>query len=127
MPKLPLTEMRAQVFTLCADNRVHITFGGDHDDFSAELDKNAILIKPIKSTITYVLCLHELGHLLSKKALKARQELMCEAYAWQWAERNAIVWNDVARRHRDMCLKMYLDAEKEPSKRSLFWKVYQKK
>jgi len=123
---LPLTEARAQVFKLCADNHISIIFSKARQDFTALLDARAILIKPIKSTITYVLCLHEVGHILNPRALNAVNELAAEAQAWKWAQANALYWNTTAEAQKNQCLHSYLNVNGEPAKSHVFWRVYQK-
>lgn len=122
------SDMRAQVFQICSDNYIGILFIKEHQTFSACLSTQTISVKPIKSIITYVTCLHEIGHILHPKAIAPRYEsddLAVEAYAWQWAKDNALLWNASAKRSRDICLKAYLDIEDDPKANHVFWKVYE--
>jgi len=121
---LPLAEARAQVFEICADNYISIVFVKPWQAVSALLGSRTILIRPIRSTITYVTTLHELGHILNPRSLNARGELVCEAQAWAWARKKALYWNTTAEHHKNLCLYLYLQAEDRPAANHVFWKVY---
>ena len=116
--------MRAQVFELCSDNFIHVLFQRYPKKAQAVINDRVILISPIKSTITYITALHELGHFLSKRSLTTKDDLASEAYAWQWAQKTAILWTPVAERHKNTCLKQYLQVEGKPKANHIFWKVY---
>ena len=116
--------MCAQIFTLCANSFINIFFIKPYQAAYAEVEERNIHIYPIKSTITYVTALHEIGHVLCDSARNTSSELTSEALAWRWAEENTILWNLTAKKHRDLCLKLYLKAEKNPDINSVFWEIY---
>lgn len=124
---LPLPKMRLHVFDLCSDNHIDIQFVKYHQPVEAYIDCRLICILPIKSTISYVSALHEIGHILDTRSTSAVDCLSKEAYAWLWAEENAVVWNATAKRQRDTCLALYLkDEVVKPAKSSAFWSIYKK-
>ena len=125
-PRLPWTEMKAQVLDLCSENYISLRFIKSHQEIKAIIDDCLIMVRPIRSTIMYVTCLHELGHFLSKRSLTTKDDLASEAYAWQWAQRIAIIWTPVAERHKNKCLRLYLESLGKPKANHIFWRVYEK-
>lgn len=57
----------------------------------AALNDRQVIIRPIRSFKTYVIALHEIGHLVG--ANKYDSCLEQEAQAWMWAARNSIIWS----------------------------------
>lgn len=50
--------------------------------------RRKIKVSPVKSSVTYAVALHEMGHLVGSG--RASPRLQSEANAWSWALRNAI-------------------------------------
>ena len=120
---LPLTEARVQIFELCSNNYINIVFAKPGQEVSALLRARIVFIRPLKSTVSYVDALHEIGHILDTKSVKARTELVCEAQAWKWAQEHALFWNDTAEKHKNLCLSLYLKENPKPNSKHIFWKV----
>jgi hypothetical protein len=51
-----------------------------------------ILTAPIRSTISYATALHEIGHYLGRYQRRRYRTVTREAWAWEWARQNALVW-----------------------------------
>ena len=52
-----------------------------------------IMVRPIKSSITYAVAPHEIGHNLGRNQ-KSWLPMVRERWAWQWARVNALNWTD---------------------------------
>ena len=50
-----------------------------------------IIIPPVRSEITYVMALHEIGHILGRYQNSPRVAVR-ERWAWQWAHDNVLIW-----------------------------------
>ena len=86
-----------------------------------------IFIRPIKSTISYAIALHEIGHVLGK--YQYRSEIYNEAYAWLWAQENALEWSELCQKTLKTCLKTYLfshiaDGHNAPDSSNKWWSIY---
>lgn len=126
MAKLPKTEMRAHIFELCSDNYIDIHWIKPYQKAEALFDERIIHVYPVKSTISYITCLHEIGHLVDYRSRTTSDVLTSEACAWRWAQREALFWNVTARNHADMCLRSYMKLEGKPEDDHVFWEVYKK-
>lgn len=50
-----------------------------------------VRLSPVRSSVTYAVALHELGHVLGAHS---GNRLDKEWHAWQWARQHALVWDD---------------------------------
>jgi hypothetical protein len=64
-----------------------------------------VAIRPVRSSLTYAVALHELGHVLGARG---RTRLDDEVQAWQWARENAQYWDDRMERERCRSLRGYV-------------------
>ena len=64
---------------------------------------NEVCIAPIRSTISYSVALHEIGHIKGRYQL-SRDSLVRERWAWVWAQANALIWTPAMERHRRVSL-----------------------
>ena len=58
-----------------------------------------IIIPPVRSEITYVTALHEIGHILGRYQNSPRVAVR-ERWAWHWAKANALFWSQAMERYR---------------------------
>lgn len=65
-----------------------------------------IRIPPVKSSISYAVALHEIGHVIGPQS---GHRLNKEAQAWLWARENAILWNDTMSGKAATCMTSYLN------------------
>ena len=71
--------------------------------------KRTIAIRPVKTSITYAIALHEIGHILGTyPKLRLEKELA----AWSWAKENSIEWTMSMQNVMDRCMKSYIDKAK---------------
>ena len=66
-----------------------------------------IKIRPVLSSITYAVALHEIGHILGPEQNKSC--LYSEAGAWKWAKENALVWTAPMEKTMKKSLGTYYD------------------
>lgn len=78
--------MAAHLERLAKRHDVTLEFGSNNG--VAYPRERLIKLRPVKSTITYGIGLHEMGHIVGSG--RASPRLQCEANAWLWALRNAI-------------------------------------
>jgi hypothetical protein len=77
----------------------------------AYLDDRIIHIHPLKNLRSYIVALHEIGHIINRN--KKDKFLMSEKLAWEWAKKNSLVWNDQTEKLRVKCLNSYVECAKE--------------
>lgn len=104
--------MREHIDVLCARNSIQI--GRHSRGGNASRRGRFINIRPVKSAITYVVALHEIGHILGP--WQSRQRLYKEAGAWKWANENALVWTPVMQKTMVRSLTSYLLWQRRRSK-----------
>ena len=68
-----------------------------------------IWIRPVKSSITYAVALHEIGHCAVGKIAPKVGRLSEEGAAWQWAMRNANDWTDAMDNKMVKSLESYVN------------------
>lgn len=67
--------------------------------------KRSIMIRPVRSAVTYAVALHELGHVLGQNG---GTRLDREVQAWTWARSNAATWDDRMENKRGASLRSYV-------------------
>lgn len=96
--------MSEHIDYICRRNQVRV---GQHSrGGNASRRGRFINIRPIKSSVTYAVALHELGHVLGPWQSKPR--LYKEAGAWKWALENALCWTPVMQKTMVRALTSYL-------------------
>ena len=89
----------------------------------AEPEDKVILISPVRGEISYIVALHEIGHVVGEG--NNRMELSREGAAWKWAVQNSIIPINARMRKKitDCAMGYYLDAEdwELPHKEHVFW------
>ena len=99
-----LAALREHIEILCVRNGIRI--GRHSRGGNASRRGRFINIRPVKSAITYVVALHELGHILGP--WQSQPRLYKEAGAWKWATENALVWTPVMQKTMVKSLNSYL-------------------
>lgn len=89
---MPVSALEGHLKSLCRTHRIKwkVHQGGNKLS-AADLKNRVIHTSKIRGYVTYAVALHEVGHLLSKSLSKPR--LYQEGEAWDWAMKNALVWN----------------------------------
>ncbi len=126
-------KMKNHVLEVCKTNNIAI--GSHSSGGRASRKSRCINIRPVKSSITYCVALHEIGHILGSKQSSYRLE--AEAYAWQWAIDNAKTWTAPMNRKMKKCLMSYVswaqskqyrkNAPRIPDKDHVIWKLLERK
>jgi hypothetical protein len=63
-------------------------------------------VAPVKSPISYIVALHEIGHLLGRHQGSSRV-MVRERWAWKWARQNALIWAPAFDRYVSESLDWY--------------------
>jgi hypothetical protein len=72
----------------------------------ASYELEEVWIPPIKSSGSYAVALHEIGHCRgSHRASRVR--MVRERNAWAWAKSHALIWTEAMERHRVASLAWY--------------------
>ena len=89
------TEMAAHIDQLAADLEVEVdySYAGGKGGVAYAREKR-IRIRPVKSSVTYAIALHELGHCAVGMISPKVGRLSEEGAAWKWAMDNANDWTD---------------------------------
>lgn len=89
--KVRVADMERHVLSLCDKWGINIEWCRRPLDAWAVRECELIHIAPIKSSVSYAVALHEIGHI---KGLYQRspRSMAREHWAWEWAQRNALVW-----------------------------------
>jgi hypothetical protein len=86
--------LRQHIIDLAARNRIALTIGSVRGRAMRAAPSRgtsaSIRVPEIKSQITYLIALHELGHLLSR-GNRSKLQLEREADAWRWALDHSLV------------------------------------
>ncbi|AJF08250.1 hypothetical protein GSUB_17345 (plasmid) [Geoalkalibacter subterraneus] len=98
-------EMQKHIESLCDKHRIEVcshSSGG-----RAWRKKRRIAIRPVKSSITYAIALHEIGHILGDHQGGTRLDK--EYGAWCWAKKNAATWSHTMENAMRKRLRNYID------------------
>lgn len=119
----PVKKYEEHIADICFKHDIVV---GTHSSGGRAFKKSRrINIRPIKSSITYAVALHEIGHILGPDQSKTRLEK--EAGAWLWAKANATEWTEPMQKKMVQCLKSYARwserhmTMKAPPKDHAFW------
>ena len=110
-------EMALHVQELCARNNITVSYQSLQDEvpqYYANPASRHINIRPTKNTGYYVSALHEIGHIVGK--FQDRSLLTRELWAWVYARRNALVWNDTAERIMRQAMDSYGWTDKQKNR-----------
>jgi len=98
-----IDDMRKHIEALAAEHDIAVYWIRRTGDAFAirEADgaANEVQTPPIKSAITYATALHEIGHILGRYQ-NSRRAVVREAWAWRWAQANALAWTPAMERFR---------------------------
>ena len=89
--QVTVAEMRAHVFELCKRHEICVNWCRRLSQSHALRMAEEIIIAPIRSTWSYVVALHEIGHVLGRHQDSSRV-MVRERWAWRWARQNALAW-----------------------------------
>jgi hypothetical protein len=70
-----------------------------------------VRVAPIRSVISYVVALHEVGHIKGRYQQSPR-DIVRERWAWDWARRNALIWTLRMERKAKTSLEWYEQRER---------------
>lgn len=125
--KTTVKKMESHVQGLCAQHG--ITVGSHSRGGRASRNSKTIWIRPVRSSVTYFVALHEIAHVVyppAGRGLRMEQE----AHAWDWAIENAVAPISKTVRHLiHRCLDSYrLAGErsknmKMPPSEHKFWEL----
>jgi hypothetical protein len=109
-------QLRQHIEKLVKDFEISVSWIRKPIDSRAfrEIDGGAdeIEIAPVRSYISYIVALHEIGHIKGRYQKSRRSEIR-EKWAWQWARENALVWTPQMQGYATMALnqpRTYLEA-----------------
>lgn len=96
-------QMAAHIAELARANSIVINWSSHRG--CAFRKSRTVKIRPVCSTITYAIALHEIGHIIGP--MQKEKRLFREAGAWLWARDNAPVWTDAMTRTMVRSLHAY--------------------
>jgi hypothetical protein len=99
-------EMRERVMELCLDREITVTWCKRISRSYALNEWEEICITPVKSTISYAIALHEVGHILGRHQ-RSSYVLVRERWAWNWARQNARKWTPAMEAHAQKSFAWY--------------------
>ena len=89
----------------------------------AWVNLGVVSVPTVKSPASYAVCLHEIGHIMTP--WRRVKKMWREAFAWEWAVRNALWWNPMMTRTMQACLLTHVESldkrYKRPWKGHIFW------
>lgn len=97
--------MRWHVLDLCKKHGIECFESAPSGKGKAWVSHRKIQVGKISSVISYIVALHEIGHIMDTENTD-RQER--EVFAWDWAIRNTMVWNDRCQEKMEQCLASYV-------------------
>lgn len=124
------TELTDHFHYLAATHRVWVEYREGHG--LAWRRARKVAIPPIRGVVSYLVALHELGHVVGSHQSRSTPMLEREAWAWRWAlESSAVKPSTAALREAGRMLRTYIDWAKRDARRklpqdgSIFWSVLQ--
>ena len=89
-----LPELRRQVFELAKRHKIEVVFAGGRSRAARASPSKGrparIQIREVRSQVTYLIALHELGHLIAP-GNRGKNQFEREAHAWRWAFDHSLV------------------------------------
>jgi hypothetical protein len=82
--------------------RLHESYALREADGAAD----EINVAPIRSTLSYAVALHEIGHIVGRYQ-DSPNVLTRERWAWKWARAHAIIWTKAMERYAVAALAWY--------------------
>lgn len=87
--------LQEQVNNLCNQNGIRIYKTPTLFNAASDSEGKRVRIPEVRSTASYAVCLHEIGHNVLNHTNKVLEEVVSnEIAAWNWAKQNALVWTD---------------------------------
>jgi hypothetical protein len=101
-------DLRQHFLKLCAEEEADIQWCDRSSKALSVTDGEfeLILVPRIKSTVSYAVAMHELGHLKGRNQ-RSRHQIVRERWAWDWARRNAMVWTPRMERYAAASMRWY--------------------
>jgi hypothetical protein len=84
-------EMRTHIDQLCLTRDIMIEYCVRPTQAWSAREIETICVAPVKSQISYVTALHEIGHIVGRYQT-SRRSMVRERWAWEWARRQALMW-----------------------------------
>lgn len=87
-----IAELGQHVVALCEKHEIvcYPFIKGREEEFAIR-ETQEIFIRPVRSPISYLIALHEIGHILGRYQM-SRSSAVRERWAWRWAKANALTW-----------------------------------
>lgn len=103
--KVPMKiRYKKHIEAICKNNNITIEISPSSRG-RAWTNTRVIKIPEVKTSITYALALHEIGHILGVRSGKRLEK---EVQAWEWAMKNAIEWTQPMNQAMERRLGSYL-------------------
>ena len=95
-----LAELEAHIAELCARHGIERNpLPGPLGRMPCAIHETGeIWIRPIRSALSYVMALHEIGHIVGRHQGSPLRRIR-ETYAWRWARSAALVWTPQVERY----------------------------
>jgi hypothetical protein len=106
MSMTAIKDMREHVIKLCQQWGIVTNWCDRPSKAWAAPALQEIGFAPIKSAISYVTALHEIGHVRGHYQ-RSRHRMVRERWAWRWARANALIWTPVMDRARQRSIALY--------------------
>jgi len=102
--KIPITKMAIHISDLCETHG--ITVGSHSRGGRAFKKRRHINIRSVKTSVTYAMALHEIGHIIGKR--RSGRRIDSETGAWEWAKENALTWTQPMNKTMVRSLQSYI-------------------
>jgi hypothetical protein len=127
-----VSELKAHIEQLLKKHAIGFEFIGPDETWSysfADPECNKVYIPVIRSSISYAVALHEIGHIKGRfqssknritkevrtwkighakgRFLWSKNRITKEVWAWKRAEKNAMVWTPTMEKKKCECLRSY--------------------
>lgn len=103
-----IPELVIHVSSLCAEHSITVEERVSSGGRAYKKDR-IILVKPVRSMITYFTALHEIGHIVHPLGCGRGLRLEQEYHAWDWAIEQALVDpNEAVKKMIHRCLSSYI-------------------
>jgi hypothetical protein len=89
--KPTIDQMREHVMTMSRTMDIVVIWCERPSRAVAMREFEEVHIPRIKSTTTYAIAMHEMGHLFGRHQ-QSKRTLVRERWAWEWARKNALIW-----------------------------------
>ncbi|WP_245425068.1 hypothetical protein [Sinorhizobium sp. M4_45] len=103
-----IAELGRHITVLCDRHEIacYEFIKGREEEFAIP-ETREVFIRPIRSPISYLIALHEIGHVLGRYQL-SRASAVRERWAWRWAKANALIWTAAMERYYANAIERWL-------------------